>query len=113
MKSYKEASNDHKNARKAKDPESDKSAKPSKKKDTRKWCKGKKGVEHKKKCVDYRTTKGIVTNWPGVWANNSLFKDWKVLICTECGKELAHWTGKMPWETKSRPVPDWVTFDKE
>lgn len=68
------------------------------KKDTKKWCRGKAGVSHKPVCVDYATHKR--TNWPR--------NDWKLLICSECQKELDSWWPPIfSWETATEP-PDWV-----
>lgn len=68
------------------------------KRDTKKWCRGKVGTPHTPKCVSYDDLK------------NRSFKipQWKVLVCTVCQKQLAHW-----WPSPFRPTvdkaPDWVT----
>jgi hypothetical protein len=67
--------------------------------DTKRWCRGKAGVEHKPKCVDYRATKLSRAGYP-----ESFLKGWKLLICTECGKELKTY---FPFG-KGNP-PSWVT----
>lgn len=65
------------------------------KRDTKRWCKGKVGVEHTPKCFDYAEVKR------GPW-----LKGWKLLACTECGKELDTW---WPSARNKRNKPDWVT----
>jgi len=68
------------------------------KKNTKKWCRGKPGVEHKPVCVDYATHKNA--NWPR--------DGWKLLICSECKKELDHyWPPIFSWE-KPRDPPEWA-----
>lgn len=66
----------------------------SERKNTKRWCRGKIGVEHQAECRGYNETKrqGLARH------SNS----WRVLVCSECGKELKTWYG-----TKSKPV--WVT----
>ena len=71
---------------------------PAGKKNTNKWCRGKVGVEHKTKCVNYRDTKNT-----HVGSSFEFSKGWKLLICTECGKELKRY---YPF-IKGRP-PEWV-----
>lgn len=60
------------------------------KKDTKRWCKGHVGREHKLICV-----------------TDSFFKDRHILRCETCGKKLDFWWPH-PWNKK--PKPDWVTF---
>lgn len=69
-------------------------------KDTKRWCRGKVGVEHQPKCMGYNDLKG-----GGRIA--SMSRDWKILACTVCGKELAYW---YPFGSrKNNPKPEWVT----
>ncbi len=69
---------------------------------TRRWCKGKVGVEHKPKCVDYQAVK----RWAGA---HVALKDWKLLICTVCGKELDTWSpAPTNWGFTWDKKPDWV-----
>lgn len=71
-------------------------------KNTKKWCRGKVGVAHKLKCADYDTLKQSVYR-----VTSSMSSKWKVLYCTECGKELDHW---YPFGNRTdNPPPDWVT----
>ena len=73
-------------------------------KNTKKWCRGKVGVEHKPKCVDYIDTKQLQAR--GARLMLGLRNGWKLLICTECGKELAYY---MPWNPDvPNPPPPWV-----
>ena len=60
-------------------------------KDTKKWCKGKVGVEHQLKCMVY----------------SELLDTSRALVCTECGKRLAVY---FPWPNKEENKPDWVDF---
>lgn len=61
------------------------------KKDTKKWCRGVVGREHKLECKDHHTLKG-----------------WKNLECTACGKVLDYWTGDRWARFWNSPKPDWV-----
>lgn len=60
------------------------------KKDTKKWCGGKVGREHKLKC--------LAKGWRGVRVV------WYALACTECGKELKVWYPGF----KNDHKPEWV-----
>lgn len=74
------------------------------KKNTKRWCRGKFGVEHRPICVSYSEFKNIpATDWS---------KDWKLLICSECKKTLDYW---WPMESLRLGIPrydatppDWV-----
>jgi len=77
------------------------------KKDTKRWCRGKVGVEHVTKCVRYVDIKRDYIS--RVQLKDSEFRRWQILICTVCGKELAHWWPSAllhPPEKK----PYWVTM---
>lgn len=76
------------------------------KKDTRKWCRGKEGVEHKPVCRSYAEVKlaGRVTF--GGRAMN-LYEGWKILMCEDCGKELDYYSPRIIGD-KVKPPPDWV-----
>lgn len=73
-------------------------------KNTKKWCRGKVGVPHKPKCVSYH-------EWENRGEPQGWSKDWKVLVCEACGKELdTWWPYPTEWKfTRSRSKPDWVT----
>lgn len=76
------------------------------KKDRKRWCRGKKGIEHKPQARRYNDVKGA-SSWS---------RDWWVLVCTECGKELAqYWPMTFAivggGRTKADPPPDWVPSD--
>jgi hypothetical protein len=82
-----------------------KKAPTSKKKDTKKWCKGKVGREHKGVCMTYDEAKG------GRFTSaNGFFGDFnarsRYLICIVCGKELSCY---YPSKNDTKPKPDWVT----
>lgn len=71
------------------------------KKDTKRWCRGKVGVEHKTECRVYRDVKNAYAGKGG-----DFLKGWRVLVCTECGKELAtHY----PFGAAKKDPPAWVT----
>jgi hypothetical protein len=63
---------------------------------TGRWCRGQVGRKHSPKCVSYAELKH--SELPKV-------KDWRVLVCSLCHKELAWW---MPAPGRLRPKPDWV-----
>jgi hypothetical protein len=75
------------------------------KKDRRRWCGGHVGREHKPVCMDYRELKFRGRGLGGP-ADSSVFKNWKVLACTLCGKELEFY---FPWQERPSPPPAWVT----
>jgi hypothetical protein len=60
------------------------------KKDTRTWCKGVEGREHKHAVSTYAEAKGA--HWGA---------DWLVLYCTECGRELQSYCPR--WD-KEKPA---------
>ena len=62
----------------------------SNKKDTKKWCRGRVGREHKLACIGHNR-----------------IKDWKILACTECGKHMDHYWPN-PWRKSDEPAPEWV-----
>lgn len=99
MKSWRESANQRRDARHTKSPD-EVGKRPAAKKDTKKWCRGKVGVEHKPKCVDYRETKN---NYAGMGPGFS--KGWKLLVCEACGKELDHY---YPFGKAKKNPPDWV-----
>jgi len=63
------------------------------KRNTKKWCKGKVGVEHKTECRKYDEVKKTSSKY---------FKTWRLLVCTVCGKEIATY-----YPTK-KIKPEWV-----
>ncbi len=72
------------------------------KKDRRRWCGGHVGREHKPKCVAYAEVKHPA------YASVGISRDWKLLVCETCGKELDFY---MPWRSPERreAPPEWVT----
>lgn len=56
------------------------------KKNTKKWCRGVVGREHKPECKP----------WPSSGS-------WKVLACTSCGKHLDYY-----WPASREPTPSWA-----
>ena len=64
-------------------------------KNRRRWCRGKEGVEHQPKCMPYNEAKGGTLG--------KYTQDWRVLVCTVCGKDLA-----LHSPYRNRPKPSWV-----
>lgn len=96
--SYRESSNKRRNERQTKVPV----IRPpgSSKKDTKRWCRGKVGVDHKPVCIDYNDHKHTRYRF-------DVGKEWKILICSECKKELDTWWPS-PWRKTATTPPDWV-----
>lgn len=96
--SYRASGVRRRNARQDKPPDAHRPV--SGKKDTRRWCKGIVGREHKPECMNYAKLAGRVT---------SLSAEWRILACSVCGKELDHY---YPWPDipLRKPKPAWVTF---
>lgn len=78
MTSYREGANRRRNARQAKP--ADAPVPHQSGKNTKRWCRGKVGVEHMPKCVPYKGTSAP-----------EYAKTWRELVCTRCGKQLACW----------------------
>lgn len=68
------------------------------KKDTKRWCGGHVGREHTLECQPYPGS----SRFTGV---TSLSKRWRELVCTVCGKRVAHW---YPCRNET-DAPEWVT----
>lgn len=72
------------------------------KKDTKRWCKGKVGREHQGVCKTRFEVEGRNDirrpGEPG-WLSN-----WRYLVCRKCNKTLAYWFGG-----KGKDRPAWVT----
>lgn len=64
---------------------------------TKRWCRGRVGIDHDPKCVSYNDLKNA-TYAPG----------WKVLVCGKCGKQLDHWWPS-PWRPNNDQPPAWVS----
>lgn len=87
--SWKEDSNNRRDIRNIKI--SDEQTKVPNNRNTKKWCKGKIGHEHKLECKKYNDIKK-----PGNHRTS-----WRILFCSNCGKEIDIYYG-----TKRKP--DWV-----
>ena len=75
------------------------------KRNTKKWCRGKPGVEHKLVCRDYNEVKRTMVGTP---LEGKVYKNWRVLMCAECGKEIDYY---MPLDIegiKAKSKPPWV-----
>jgi hypothetical protein len=104
MGDWKEGANKRRDARHTKAPDEPGKGNPkaTKKKDTKRWCRGKVGVEHKLKCMDYSEVHHQKPDSIGSWG-----KGWKILACTVCGKELERWY-PMGMGRGKNPKPEWV-----
>lgn len=87
------------------------SNKKDSKKDTKKWCRGKVGVEHVLKCFKYSELKLTGSDFRG-----TCFSKWRILACVECGKELKCYIPRLKFSetgeslSENNPsVPSWVT----
>lgn len=67
------------------------------KRNTRRWCRGVEGREHKPVCKNYAEVKRLPVNW----ANSS-----KVLVCEVCNKQIDYYFVS-PWRPAA-PPPAWV-----
>lgn len=99
MNSWSDNARRRKLARQAPAPTDIPSAPPARK-DTKRWCGGKQGREHRPKCFQR-------TGYQGHWYD---------LCCTKCGKQLDYW---IDWSGRSwgsgmkrlqQPRPDWVSL---
>lgn len=72
----------------------------SNKKDTKKWCRGVVGREHKTECRDKRCGISLI---------------YKALVCTECGKVMEVWYcgGLLKKWGYERTPPEWVNVDTD
>lgn len=78
MSEWKENAVKRRDARHTKSSDEHKTTAPNKR-NTRKWCKGKVGVEHKAECKKYHEVKNT---------SFKFYRSWRILVCTVCGKEL-------------------------
>lgn len=95
--SYRESANRRRDIRQAKPL--DAATKGAAKKDTKRWCRGKVGVEHKPVCVPYRTDK------PEPNADRWSSHKWRILQCETCGRKLDYW---YPFGADRHDKPAWV-----
>lgn len=73
-----------------------------KRKDTKRWCKGKVGKEHTHKIMPYDDAKRRGTS---LGFNKSITRNWFILCCSECGKELDIY---MPFGKLKHKKPEWL-----
>ncbi len=92
MSDWKEGAIKRRDARHTKSSDGHKTTVPNKR-NTKKWCKGKVGVEHKPECMEYAEVKKTT---------HDFYKSWRILVCTVCGKEL-----DIYYATKKNK-PEWV-----
>jgi hypothetical protein len=67
------------------------------KRNTKLWCKGKVGVEHKPVVGTWRAAKN--------WSGPNIFHGGLIQYCSECGKEIAQF---LPMRGSARPTPEWA-----
>lgn len=99
VESWKETAAERRDTRNAKDePVSREEAKTvsgkRNRKDRKRWCKGKEGVEHEFECSRYTSE------------SSAAFNAWRVLACRKCGKRK----NEIYIPNPKRQKPDWVTF---
>ena len=102
MSDYKKEAADRRDARQIKtDDEPTTNLKPSKKKkDTKRWCKGKVGVEHDAVCMTHSELNNVNQNTQG---HHKFLSDFRYLVCLSCGKNL-----DMYLKSWNKKIPDWV-----
>lgn len=69
------------------------------KRDTKRWCRGKVGVEHKLAVKTYRELKGT---------GGMAFQGWLVRYCSGCGKEIEQFVPPWRGSASSKPIPKWA-----
>lgn len=80
------------------------------KRDTKRWCKGKVGIEHKPAVKTYAEIK----NWQGIkgLAKGDIWQGWLVQYCSTCGKELDHYVPPFGdvalYRKPPPPPPEWA-----
>lgn len=93
MSDWKKAANKRRGIRQ--DKPDDAAVKPAGKcKNTKRWCKGKVGVDHEPKCMLYKNAR------PEGYTHY-----WRELVCSKCGKILAYY---YPSYRSLEPKPAWV-----
>lgn len=97
--SWKKQHADRRDERATKAP--DAPTKKNAKKDTKRWCRGKEGVEHKARCRNYDDVKGPLRVSTTIVSHHG----WKLLVCDVCGKELDFY---YPFGRAKKNPPDWV-----
>lgn len=91
MSEWKKGAADRRDARATKSPEEIPKA-TAQKKDTKRWCGGHEGRDHKPAC--FKEPRGFTGE-----------TEWYKLCCTVCGKVLDYWSN---WFGQRRPRPEWA-----
>ena len=94
--SRKKSHADRRDARNVKDESTRDQSSPAKK-NRKKWCRGRVGIEHQPVCYLYSESKADV----------SYGKDWRVLACSECGRHIDYYY-PTSFNGKKKPLPAWV-----
>ena len=69
------------------------------KKDTKRWCRGKAGVEHVPECRPYKG---------GRFMDRGAQEKWREFVCKKCKKVLDYWMPILKSERKNKLA--WVTL---
>ena len=101
MKSWKEGAVARRDARHTSVPDAPRTRSIPNRRDTKRWCKGKIGVEHVLAIKSYRDLKGD--------DSPQVFSGWLVRYCSVCGKETDLYMPPWPSTRKQKPAPGWVT----
>lgn len=67
-------------------------------KNTKRWCRGKEGIEHVPKCMPYGDGAAL------------FLKEWRALVCVTCGKQMDYYAPPLDPIRYPRVKPKWVTF---
>src|ERR1035441_9105269 len=109
VSSWREATVVRKVARQAPAPEAPKTRGVPNKRDTKRWGRGSVNVAHKPAVKTYAELK----HWQGLKGlAQNIWQGWLVRYCSECGKELEHYTP--PWGDVAAylkpppPPPEWA-----
>jgi len=98
MSNWKQDANKRRDNRQSKDNDEPKRV-AKKRKNTKRWCKGKEGQEHTFVCMTYAEAK----HPPKDDIMGKVCKRYRFLVCTTCGKEVETYYGF------EKIKPEWVT----
>lgn len=108
MSDWKRSAASRRDSRNARAPD-DVGKRPAAKKDRKRWCRGKAGVEHAPVARKHDEVKGAMT----IGERTIAHPNWWLLVCANCGKELdRYWPMRIAvvggGHTKEQPRPAWV-----
>ena len=99
--SWREQSADRQAVRNEKSDDTPKTRGVANKRDTKRWCRGKSGVEHKlvvSSLTDAHKDYGMSTTFAG----------WYIRYCSKCGKEFAMYSPPLRGYPERKPKPAWL-----